>query len=299
VPKLLTPRQPQKSRRPLGLVLVVVLTCLASQDLALSALRLQQTRAIRTTPFVNKNVSMRDNEGSAYVPRNKSLWLADDNGRAVYEVNHRTGALKRVIGRTQFEAARRAGGGPRAGVDRTRDFESVAYDRAHDALYVFSSNCCDPSVLPTAFRLKRNAKGVFQVASYRRLPRTLKVGAAAWNSANGKMFIGQGKNLRTYDYGKNKLGKIFRVPNLAGITGMGFSPDGRFLLVTTAGEQLRRVRWATKRLVAGWTFGLERFGIHDSRAVAAIRGRFYVSDGDDARSNADPLKYAVHVLRLR
>jgi hypothetical protein len=295
----LSPRQPQKSRRPLGLVPLAVLTSLASLDLALAALRLQRTRAIRTTPFVNKNVSMRDNEGSAYVPRNKSLWLADDNRRAVYEVNHATGALKRVIGRTQFEAARRAGGGPRAGVDRTRDFESVAYDRAHDALYVFSSNCCDPSVLPTAFRLKRNAKGVFQVASYRRLPRTLKVAAAAWNSANGKMFIGQGKNLRTYDYGKNKLGKIFRVPNLAGVTGMDFSRDGRFLLVTTAGEQLRRVRWATKRLVAGWTFGLERFGIHDSRAVAAIRGRFYVSDGDDARSNADALKYAVHVLRLR
>ncbi|HZA20301.1 MAG TPA: hypothetical protein VE889_05540 [Actinomycetota bacterium] len=260
---------------------------------------MQQTRVIRTTPFVNKNVSMRDNEGSAYVPRNRSLWLADDNGRAVYEVNHTTGALKRVIGRTQFEAARRAGGGPRAGVDRTRDFESMAYDRAHDTLYVFSSNCCDPSVLPTAFRLKRNAKGVFHVASYRRLPRTLKVAAAAWNSAKGKIFIGHGKNLRTYNYRKNKLGRIFRVPNLTDITGMGFSPDGRFLMVTTGDEQLRRVRWATKRLVAGWTFGLDRFGIHDSRAVAVIRARFYVSDGDDARSNADPLKYAVHVLRRR
>ena len=295
----MSPRQPQKSRRPLGLVLIVVLTSLASQDLALSALRLQQTRVIRTTPFVNKNVSMRDNEGSAYVPRNRSLWLADDNGRAVYEVNHTTGALKRVIGRTQFEAARRAGGGPRAGVDRTRDFESMAYDRAHDTLYVFSSNCCDPSVLPTAFRLKRNAKGVFHVASYRRLPRTLKVAAAAWNSAKGKIFIGHGKNLRTYNYRKNKLGRIFRVPNLTDITGMGFSPDGRFLIVTTGDEQLRRVRWATKRLVAGWTFGLDRFGIHDSRAVAVIRARFYVSDGDDTRSNADPLKYAVHVLRRR
>jgi hypothetical protein len=285
----------------MSLILVVVLMTLASQDnLALAAPQLQRIRAIRTTPFVNKNVSMRDNEGSAYVPRNKSLWLADDNGRrAVYEVNHATGALKRVIGRTQFEAARRAGGGPRAGVNRTRDFESIAYDRAHDALYVFSSNCCDRSVLPTAFRLKRNARGVFRVASYRRLPRTLKVTAAAWNSASGKIFIGQGRNLRSYSYRKNKLGRIFRVPNLIGITGMGFSPDGRFLMVTTGDEQLRRVRWATKRLVAGWTFGLDRFGIHDSRAVALIRARFYVSDGDDARSNADPLKYAVHVLRRR
>lgn len=295
----MSPRQPQKSKKPLGLVLLAVLTSLASLDLALAALRLQRTRAIRTTPFVNKNVSMRDNEGSAYVPRNKSLWLADDNGRAVFEVNPATGGLKRAIGRKQFESARRLGGGPRAGVDRTRDFESIAYDRAHDALYVFSSRCCGPSVLPTAFRLKRNAKGVFRVASYQPLPRTTKIAAAAWNAANGKLLVGFGRDLRTYDYAKNDLGRAFRVPNLTDITGMTFSPDGRFLLLTTGDEQLRRVRWATKRLVAGWTFGLRRFGIHDSRAVEAIAGRYYVSDGDDARSNADPLKYAVYVLRLR
>jgi len=280
------------------LFLVVILTLSISHDLAL-ALRLRQVRTIRTTPFVNRNVSMRDNEGSAYVPRNKSLWLADDNGRSVYEVNHATGALKRVIGRTQFEAARRAGGGPKAGVDRTRDFEGIAYDRAHDALYVFSSNCCDPSVLPTAFRLKRNAKGVFQVASYRRLPRTLKVAAAAWNSASGKIFIGHGKNLRTYHYGKNKLGRIFRVPNLTDITGMGFSPDGTVLFVTTGAEKLHRVRWVTKRLVPSWTFDLRSFGIGDSRAVDLIGGRFYVADGDDSRSKTDPLRYAVHVFLVR
>jgi len=280
-----------------GFFLVVLLTLVASHDLALAAPQLQQTRTIRTTPFVNRNVSMRDNEGSAYVPRNKSLWLADDNGRSVYEVNYVTGALKRVIGRTQFEAAKLVGGGlPRAGADRTRDFESIAYDRADDALYVFS--CCGPPVLPTVFRLKRNAKGVFQVASYRRLPLTAKIAAAAWNPASGKIFVGNGKDMRSYDYGKNILGRIFRVPNLTDITGMGFSPDGTNLFVTTSAEQLRRVRWATKRLVAGWTFNLTPFGIGDSRAVELIDGRLYVVDGDDARPETDPLRYAVHVFRV-
>jgi hypothetical protein len=195
--------------------------------------------------------------------------------------------------------ATRLGGGPRAGVDRTRDFESIAYDRAHDALYVFSSTCCGQSVLPAAFRLKRNAKGVFRVASYQPLPNTTKITAAGWNAANGKLYVGFGRDLRSYDYARNSFGGAFRVPNLTDITGIGFSPDGRVLWVTTGDEQLRRVRWATKRLVAGWTFGLKRFGIHDSRAVEVIAGRFYVSDGDDARSNADPLKYAVYVLSLR
>ena len=283
----------------MGLTLVVMLAALVAHGLALSAPRLQRTRTIRTTPFANRNVSMRDNEGSAYVPRNKSLWLADDNGRAVFEVNPSTGALKRGIGRSHFETARRQGGGPIAGVDRTRDFESIAYDRAHDTLYVFSSTCCAPSVLPTAFRLKRKPNGVFRVVSYQPLPLGTKISAAAWNPANGRLFVGFGRDLRTYDYARNSLGPVFRVPSLTGISGMGFSPDGRALYVTTSAEQLRRVRWATKRLFPGWTIALTAFGIHDSRAVEVIDGRFYVVDGDDARSKADPLRYAVHVLRPR
>jgi hypothetical protein len=293
---IFTCRQPQGSTRAAGVVLVVLFTLVASHELALAA-QLQQTRTIRTTPFANKNVSMRDNEGSAYVPRNQSLWLADDNGRAVYEVNALTGALKRVIGRTQFERARLVGGRlPMAGVDRTRDFESMAYDRAHDALYVFS--CCGPPVLPTVFRLKRNPKGVFHVESYRRLPSTAKISAAAWNPAGGKLFVGHGRDIRSYDYGKNVLGKIFRVPGLIEILGMGFSPNGSNLFVTTANEQLRRVRWATKTLVGGWTFDLTPFGIGDSRAVELIGKRFFVIDGNDARPNGDPLRFAVHVLRV-
>lgn len=279
----------------MGFFLVVLLTLAASHNLALAAPQLQQTRTIRTTPFANRNISMGDNEGSAFVPRNKSLWLADDNGRSVYEVNHLTGALKRVIGRTQFERARLVGGRlPRAGVDRTRDFESMAYDRVHDALYVFS--CCGPPVLPTVFRLKRNAKGAFQVESYRRLPLTARISAAAWNPASGKILVGHGRDLRSYDYGKNNLGKIFHVPSLQGISGMGFSPDGTNLFVTTNAEQLHRVRWATKRLVGGWTFDLTTFGIGDSRAVELIGKRFYVVDGDDARPETDPLRFAVHVF---
>ena len=281
----------------MGLTLVVMLAVLMAQGFALSAPRLQQTRAIRTTPFANRNVSMRDNEGSAYVPRNKSLWLADDNGRAVFEVNAATGGLKRSIGRNRFESARRQGGGPIAGVDRTRDFESIAYDRAHDTLYVFSSTCCGPSVLPAAFRLRRGPNGVFRVVSYQPLPAALKISAAGWNAANGKLYVGFGSGMRTYDYARNSIGRAFSVPNLTDITGMGFSLDGRYLYVTTGAEQLRRVRWATKRLVPGWTFGLAAFGIHDSRAVEVIDSRFYVVDGDDARSKADPLRYAVHVLR--
>jgi hypothetical protein len=254
-------------------------------------------RRIRTRPFANKNVWMRDSEGSAYVPRNRSIWLSDDNARAVYEVNAITGGLKRMIGSAQFESARRAGGGPRAGVERTRDFESMAYDRRHDALYVFSGRCCGPSVLPTVFRLKRNAGGVFHVVSYRRLPRSADFNGAAWNPASGNIVVAHDDDYRIYDYTRNRLGGVFHVRNLAGVTGMVFTPNGRSLFVTTDDERLRRVNWRTRKLIPGWTFDLTRFGILDSRAVELINGRLYVSDGADKRANTDPFKYAVYVIR--
>jgi hypothetical protein len=260
--------------------------------------RLHLERTIRTTPFAHTKVSMRDSEGSAYVPRDRSLWLADDNGRRVYEVNPATGGLKRVIGRKRFESARRFGGGSLAGTDRTLDLESVAYDRAHDALYVFSGSCCSPPVKPTVFRLKRNARGNLYVESFQPLGSAANYTAAAWNAKNGKIYVAHGRDLRAFNYATNTVGRAFRVPNLTGITGMSFTPDGANLFVTTDSEKLRRVRWSTKRLVAGWTFDLRQFGIHDARAVELIGGRYYVSDGNDARSTADPRRYAVYVFTV-
>jgi hypothetical protein len=285
----------------LRLLIVVLLVAASAGDRAValpptSTPHLQLTRRIRTRPFVHTNVWMKDSEGSAYVARDRSLWLADDNARRIYEVNPVTGALKRSIGRSRFEAARRFGGGSTAGASRTLDMESIAYDRDHDALYVFSGSCCSSSVKPTVFRLKRNARGNLFVESFQPLPGSSNFTAAAWNAANGTIYVGQGPDLRTFNYVTGRVGPTFRVPDLTGITGMSFTPNGADLFVTTNTERLRRVRWSSKRLVTGWTFDLTRFGIHDARAVEYFGGRFYVSDGDDARANADPNKYAVSVF---
>jgi hypothetical protein len=290
--------------RPRVRVLLIVLLAIVGSNgraLALpstSSPQLQLARTIRTTPFAHTRVSMKDSEGSAYVPRDRSLWLADDNGRRIYEVNPVTGALKRSIGRHRFENARRFGGGPTAGAWRTVDMESMAYDRAQDALYVFSGSCCASTVKPTVFRLKRNARGKLFVESYQPLAGSANYTAAAWNAANGKIYVGHGRELRTYTYTTNTAGHAFSVPNLTAITGMSFTPDGADLVVTTYYEKLRRVRWSTKKLVSRWTFDLTRFGINDARAVEYLGGRFYVSDGDDLRSNTDPRKYMVYVFTI-
>ena len=76
-----------------------------------SSPELKLVRTIRTSPFAGSSISIKDGEGSAYVPRDNSLWLADDNGRAVWEINATTGALKQKIDRPAFEAAPKYGGG--------------------------------------------------------------------------------------------------------------------------------------------------------------------------------------------
>lgn len=256
---------------------------------------LRLNRTIRTSPFVGSSVSMKDGEGSAYVPRDNSLWLADDNGRSVYEINPITGTLKQQIDRAAFEAAPKFGGGPLAGVNRPRDIESMAYDEANDILYVFSGPCCSSGVLPTAFRLMRSG-GTFKVESYQPLSSGANYTASGWNSADGKLYVGVGAQIRSYNYVTNTAGSSFRVPDLKGILGMTFSSTGADLYVVTNAEKLRRVDWASKQLVAGWTFDLVGFKVKDSRAVELINDQFYVLDGYDGRSSGDPLRHAIFVF---
>jgi DNA-binding beta-propeller fold protein YncE len=277
---------------------IAVLWLAAPAEGATSSPTLQLVRTIHTSPFVNSTISMKDAEGSAYVTQDNSIWLADDNGRAIYEVDPSNGALKTVIGGSAFEATPKFGGGPLAGSNRDRDIESLAYDAATDSLYVFSGKCCDTSVLPTAFRLTRVA-GHFQLDSYQPLPAGSDYTGAAWNPTDHEVYVGVRKELRTYDFVTNVSGPIFRVLNLTGILGLGFSPDGADLWVARHDAVVSRVDWATKTLVAGWTFTVTSFGLRDSRAVELINGQLYVLDGYDGRSKGDPLRHALYVFNVQ
>ena len=259
---------------------------------------LELDRTITTQPFVGTSTTMRDGEGSAYVPQDGSLWLTEDHDNFLFETNPLTGALKRVINNTAFQNAPQFGGGPVAGPNRTDDFESMAYDEANDWLFVFSGPCCDASHLPTVFRLVR-VGGIFQVESYQPLAATANHTASAWSPADQKLYVGQGSSIRTYDYVTNTTGTAFSVTGLSGILGFSFSSvgdtGGSDLFVVTNAERLRRVDWATKTLVPGWTFDLTPFDVLDSRAVELIGDQFYVLDGADARPPG-PLRFAVFVF---
>jgi hypothetical protein len=77
---------------------------------------------------------------------------------------------------------------------------------------------------------------------------------------------------------------------------MDFASDGADLFVTLNSERLVRIDWSTRAPVSGWMFDLTPFGIRDSRAVAKIGDRFFVSDGYDSRPKGDPLRHAVFIL---
>ena len=265
----------------------------ALPDTSTPELRLNHT--LRTSPFVGSSVSMKDLEGSANVARDGSLWLGDDDGRMIYEVDPTTGVLKRTIDRTAFAAVPRFGGGSLAGADRARDIESLAYDAAADVLYVFSGSCCSSSVLPTVFRLTRQS-GLLQLESYQPLASGSDFTAAGWNAADGKVYVGVSSNLRSYDYPTNTAGSTFQIPNLSGILGLTFSDDGADLYVARKPATLSRVNWSTKRLVSGWTFDLTPYGMKDARAVDLIADQVWVSDGYDNRASSDPLRHAVFVF---
>ncbi|MFB3738351.1 MAG: hypothetical protein ACE14W_05220 [Candidatus Velamenicoccus archaeovorus] len=260
-----------------------------------AALHVERVGVIRTTPFVGTDISMGDGEGSAYVRRDRSLWLADDNTNAIYAVNPRTGKLKRVIRQAAFRSAHRAGGGPRAGVNRSEDFESVAYDEARDALYVFSGVCCDGKARPTVFRLTRRG-GVLRVASWQPLPGASDFSAAGWNAGDGRVYVAMKGEIRSYVWARNALGSPFGVTGLSGITGLGFSRDGSRMFVVNHLNNLYAVDWDTKTIASGWTFDLAGVGIRDARAVDRIGGHVFILDGGDRPGSA--LEHAVFELKV-
>ena len=248
-------------------------------------------RLIRTSPFVGSNVSVRDNEGSAYVASDDSLWIADDNANTAYEINRTTGSLRRSIGGTAFANAPRLGVGTPAGSGRSEDLEAIAYDATAGALYVLSGST---GSTPTIYRLKRDASNRFQVESWQ--PLASEYTAAAWRSADGLLYLANGSTIRTFDYAAGVLGATFSVSGLTGIYGIDFDDGSGDLVAVNTSQRLFRASMSSRTIVPGWNLDLTGFGIQDSRAVEVVGEQVFVSDGLDTRAASDPMNHAVFVL---
>lgn len=274
----------------------------ASPGLALS-------RYYTTAPFKGTSPAIRsfDLEGATYVPKDDALWVSDDNGDRLFEIDATNSTVRRAINREDFTNAAPVGGvGTPAGLSRSDDFESTVYDPVHDVLYQFSGNCCSstpnttqPPYDPAIYRLTRDSGGRFQVESYRPLPEGTDPTGAAWRPGVG-LYFAHGGLITSYDYDTNVLGTAVAVSGSlpGGITGLSYTADGKYALAVTTTQRLVLIDATTNALVPGWNIDLRRFGIIDSRDVTLIDGQVFVVDGYDFRAAGDPMKYAVFVFDI-
>lgn len=258
---------------------------------------LKLERTISTRPFAGSTVSIGDSEGSAYVPQDRSLWLADDDRQSIFEIDPWTGAFKRRISTRQFARAQELGGGPRAGASRVAEIQALAYDPTRDALYAYSGQCClSAPVLSTAFRLTRK-DGALKVDSFQKLPRGVQVEGAAWNPCDGRLYVGSHRRLWSHLYETNRLEEQhFATDAISHLYGLDFSDDGKYLFVAQPYTRVTRVDWATKTVAPGWDMDFAGLGPEDIRAVEVVGERLWVSDGSDKRVKGDPLDHALLVF---
>ena len=248
-------------------------------------------RLIRTSPFAGSSTAVRDNEDLAYIPSDDSLWMADDNGKSIYEVDRTTGALKRTVSRATFSNSRQFGGSALATNSRDNDLEAVAYDRNADVLYAFSGST---SSTPTVYRFLRDGSHNFQIDSWQPLPTEWT--GAGWRPADGKVYVADASSIRTYDYVSNTFGPAFSVSGLSTIYDIAFDPATGDLLAVSKAEKLFRVNMTTHAFTPGWGgLDLTQFGMLDTRGVEVIGEQVFVSDGFDYRSASDPMNHAIFV----
>jgi hypothetical protein len=282
----------------LGSILVSSAAEAAAQELTSTPdPQLSLDHLIETSPFTGSTTRVFDNEGSAYVPVDDALWMADDQGDALFEVDRTTGELRRRIPQSAFAAAPRVGTGAAAGPLRNEDLEALAYDANADVLYAFSGStpsAAGPSE-PTVYRLARGVDDRLQVQSWRAV--ATESAAAGWRLADGLTYVGNRSTIRSFDYATNTFGAPFSVSGLARILGLDFDDASGDLLAVTNRERLFRASMTTHALVEGWNgIDLTGLGLLDTRAVEVIGEQLLVTDGFDLRENTDPMQHAVFVL---
>ncbi|MGZ4676692.1 MAG: PKD domain-containing protein [Acidimicrobiia bacterium] len=253
---------------------------------------------ITSHPFAGAPGNAIDIEGLGYVPSDSSMWVADDNGDRVWEINPSTGAYKSQLrggkNGTDFLNATQVGTGLTCAqaldggivgdtganecLSRTDDFESVVYDPTGDVLYVTSGNCCTAGLPagypyhPTVWELERVA-GHFTPTHWQALPDGQDPTAGGWRPGTG-IYFGKSNKIHTYDFATNTLGsdKTLALTDIVGIT----FTDASTAFVTTATPNTASGRTtatsdstihrfdisgSTWTETPGWTFPLKNIGV--------------------------------------
>ena len=198
---------------------------------------------------------MGDNEGSAFVPSDHSLWLADDIKKRIYEVDPATGVLKRTIQRRAFINAPKLGGGRRRGRNARTTSRRSPTTGGKSALRLLRSllQFLDArDGLPTDASVGAVQSRVVPASPHGRRLHSCRLEPPP----DGKIWVGKGLEIRSFRYATGTAGRPVQRHGVHGILGMDFSSDGADLFVTVNSERLIRVDWSTRTVVSGWTFDL-------------------------------------------
>jgi Calx-beta domain len=273
--------------------------------------QLTLSRTISSHPWSGSGTNASDVEGLGEVPGDNSLWVADDNGDRIFEIDATTGVYKSQLDASAFQSARQVGTTTSAPATRTDDLESIVYDPTGDVLYVTSGNCCNspvpgPPYFPTVFKLTR-VGGHFSPLSWQALPEGQDPTAAGWRPGTG-MYFGKGTKIKTYDFATNVVGPdiTLAVSPIVGITFVSSSTV--FVSTATANTASGRttadsdstihrfdISGSTWTPNTAWTFPLRGTGVIDARDLAIVGDTFFVSDGYDSRANGD---HPIYVYAL-
>jgi hypothetical protein len=244
-------------------------------------------RTITSHPFAGAPGNASDVEGLAYVAADNSLWVADDNGDRLWEVDATAGAYKSQLRGTDFQAATQVGTGKTCAqalesgivgdtganecLSRTDDFESVVYDSTADALYLTSGQCCTAGLPagypmhPTVWKLTRQS-GHFVPAQWQALPDGQDPTAAGRRPGAG-LYFGKGSRVKTYNFSTNAIGTDITLP-VSNIVGITFT-DANTAFVTTATPDT-----STGRTTATSDSTIHRFDISGTTWTENVTWRF-------------------------
>lgn len=223
----------------------------------------------------------------AWVPRDDVFWTTDDNKNRLCALDRHTGACLNVVSRedllTAFPDAADCDDGdgePATSCSYTSEFETVAFAREEDLLYVINTvnDPASPTIVdrPAVFRMRPGAcRGCVEYDSWKPLPDGYTYRAAV--EIDGQMYVSNGANLHAYDFDSNT---VTAEPAFEGIPGIvtGLSSQGQVLYALTSSRNLVAVDWDDDVIES--THDLSPVGILTAAGLSVVRDSVYVLEGE-------------------
>ncbi|HHB95335.1 MAG TPA: hypothetical protein ENK88_09370 [Campylobacterales bacterium] len=240
--------------------------------------------------------SLKDTESLLYIPQNDSLWIADDDGHQVFEMDFTTHEVKSKF--TDVDLGTFTNGDINdhcnSSYEGVCDIEEIAYKENSDTLYIFAGHSRGT---PSIFKLSReNIDDKFSIESYRKLDSNTEYPSAI--VIDNDLIVSIGKSLYKYDYETNSIDSLplFTIDDDVGeIVGLAYLDN--ILWVTTLGEhRLIKVNWSSKNIEH--IYKMTNNGVSDPRGVEIIDNKLYIVDGNDNVEPHHVLKHAIHIYQV-